>query len=275
MRMALCNEVVRELPFEKQCALAAGLGYRALEIAPFTLGEEPHRLDAATIARLRRTAESAGIAISGLHWLLVTPPGLSITSADAEVRARTVALMERLVALCAELGGGYLVHGSPAQRMLEPGREAEGRAHARECLARAARAAERAGVTYCLEPLSPEETNFVNSVEEAVAIVREIGSPALRTMLDHRAACLAERETPAELLERWLPGGMIAHVHLNDRNKGAPGQGEDRFAPVLATLSRHAYAGTLGIEPFLYRPDGPTCAARAIGYLCGILETLR
>ncbi len=275
MRTALCNEVIRELPFEEQCALAAGLGYAALEIAPFTLDAEPHRLDAATVVSLRRTAEAAGIAISGLHWLLVTPSGLSITSADPEVRTRTVAVMERLVAFCAELGGGYLVHGSPAQRMLEPGREAEGRARALECLAHAARAAERAGVTYCLEPLSPEETNFVNSVEEAVTIVREIGSPALRTMLDHRAACLAERATPAELLERWLPAGMIAHVHLNDRDKGAPGQGRDRFAPVLEVLRRHRYGGTVGIEPFLYRPDGPTCAARAIGYLQGILEAIR
>ncbi len=274
MRIALCNEVIRELPFARQCALAAELGYAALEIAPFTLGGTPHALDPATVAALRRTAEEAGIAVSGLHWLLLTPSGLSITSADADVRARTVAVMERLVVLCAELGGRYLVHGSPAQRRLEPGREAEGRAHALECLARAAGAAERAGVVYCLEPLSPEETNFVTGIEEAVAIVREIGSPALKTMLDHRAASLGERDSPAELLDRWLPTGLIAHVHLNDSDRSAPGQGEDRFAPVLAVLRRHRYAGTVGVEPFAYRPDGPTCAARAIGYLQGIVEAL-
>lgn len=274
MRLALCNEVVREFPFERQCALAAALGYDALEVAPFTLAEEPDRLDPARAAALRRTAGDAGIAISGLHWLLVAPPGLSITSADPEIRARTIAVMERLVDLCAELGGRYLVHGSPAQRMLEPGREAEGRGYALECLARAARAAERAGVVYCLEPLSPGETNFVTGIAEAVAVVEEIGSPALRTMLDHRAASLGELETPAALLDRWLPTGMIAHLHLNDRDRGAPGQGEDRFAPVLEVLRRHRYPGWIGIEPFVYRPDGPTCAARAIGYLQGLSESL-
>ena len=43
-RLALCNEVVRELAFADQCALAKGLGYDGLEIAPFTLSDEPHRL---------------------------------------------------------------------------------------------------------------------------------------------------------------------------------------------------------------------------------------
>lgn len=271
---ALCNEVVRELPFERQCALAAELGYGALEIAPFTLGERPHELDVATTRGLRRTAEAAGITLSGLHWLLLAPPGLSITSADREIRARTLAVFDALTALCTELGGRYLVHGSPQQRMLPPGDEAEARKRAIECLAYAARLAESRGLIWCLEPLAREETNFVNTIEEAIGIVHEIGSPALRTMLDCRAAALAEREPADALLDRWLPSGLIAHVHLNDRNRGAPGQGADRFAPVLRALRRHDYDRAVGIEPFVYRPDGPTCAAFAIGYLRGILEEI-
>jgi sugar phosphate isomerase/epimerase len=56
MRISLCNEVVAELPFARQCALAARLGYDGIEIAPFTLGEEPHLLPAAQRAVLRRAA---------------------------------------------------------------------------------------------------------------------------------------------------------------------------------------------------------------------------
>ena len=52
-RFLLCNEVVRELEVSAQCALAAGLGYDGLEIAPFTLGPEPHRLPAACTRRQR------------------------------------------------------------------------------------------------------------------------------------------------------------------------------------------------------------------------------
>ncbi|MCX7891349.1 MAG: sugar phosphate isomerase/epimerase, partial [Burkholderiales bacterium] len=51
-----------------------------------------------------------------------------------------------------------------------------------------------------------------------------------------------------------------------------PGEGEDRFAPVFAALARHRYPGTVAVEPFRYVPDGRACAARAIGYVRGILE---
>ena len=43
MKLSLCNEVIRELPFDRQCALAAGLGYRGLEVAPFTFGDDAWR----------------------------------------------------------------------------------------------------------------------------------------------------------------------------------------------------------------------------------------
>lgn len=275
MKISLCNEVVRELPFERQCALAAELGYQGLEIAPFTLSDEPHLMPSAEIARLRRTAESAGIAVSSLHWLLVAPAGLSITSHDAALRRRTVEVMRRLVGMAAELGAEVLVHGSPAQRLIGDGPDPQARlGFARECLAAAAEAAAVAGVTYCLEPLARRETDYVNTVAEAVRVVEEIGNPHLRTMVDTSAAAVSEAEPVAELLDRWLPTGMIAHVQVNDRNRRGPGQGSDRFAPVFAALRRHGWERWVAVEPFDYLPDGPTTAARSIGYIRGILETL-
>ena len=274
MKLLLCNEVVREMTFAAQCDFAAALGYDGLELAPFTLGREPHLLRHRERAALRRAAADAGVEIVGLHWLLVTPEGLSITTADDATRARTVEVMRRLVDLCASLGGRVLVHGSPQQRTLSANDPEGDAARGLECFAAAAEEAERAGVTYCVEPLSPEETNFINTVEEAAALVRSIRSPALKTMVDCRAAALSETSTIPELLERWLPTGLIGHVHLNDANKGAPGQGETAFAPILATLARHGYDGALGVEPFVYRPDGPTVAARAVGYLRGVMEAL-
>lgn len=275
MRIALCNEVVAGMEFARQCEFAAALGYDGLEVAPFTLAEEPHLLGATARAALRRAASDAGVAVTGLHWLLVKPSGLSITSADKAVRARTLDVMRRLVGLCAELGGSVLVHGSPAQRRLPEGPEADpARARGVEAFAAIAADAESAGVTYCIEPLAPRETNFVNSLEEAIAIVERIGSPAVRTMIDCSAASLAETAAPAALLDRWLPAGMIAHVQVNDRNGRGPGQGDDRFAPVFAALDRHRYAGVVAVEPFDYVPDGPAAAARAIGYIKGIREAL-
>jgi len=273
MKLSLCSEVIREMSFAEQCDFAAKLGYDALEIAPFTLAEDPRDLGASDVAALRRSLSDAGIACSSLHWLMVSPEGLSVTSEDAEVHDRTVSVMRRLVELASELGAEVLVHGSPKQRHLPEGREAEARAQARDCFAAAAEAAETAGVVYCVEPLSSAETNFVNTVEDATALIGEIGNPALRTMVD----CSATRAMgldPAEVLDRHLGSGLIAHVQVNDVNRRGPGEGSDPMGPVLSTLKRHDWRGWVAVEPFVYIPDGPACAARSIGYLRGVLEGL-
>lgn len=273
MRISLCNEVIGELSFERQCEVAAALGYDGLEIAPMTLAEDPTTLSSARVAGLRRAASDAGVAITGLHYVLRAPAGLSITTRDDTVRARTVAVMRALCGLCAELGGTILVHGSPDQRKLEAGDEAEGRKRGIACFAAVADAAQAAGVTYCVEPLARNQTGFVNTVREAADIVRAVGNPSLRTMIDCSAAGQAESEPVDALIGRWLPSGLIAHMHFNDPNRRGPGEGALQFGPILAALREGGYTGNAAIEPFVYLPDGPTCAARAIGYIRGIMET--
>lgn len=274
MRFALCNEVLASLEFARQCEMAAALGYQGLEVAPHTLGDEPHRLTSTQRAAIRRSAQDAGIVVSGLHWLLVQPAGLSITSLDAAVRARTIDTMHQQIDLCADLGGTVLVHGSPAQRRLPEQHAARARQHGIDAFAAVAGHAQAAGVTYCIEPLAAPQANFIHTVAEAAAIVRTIGQTSVLTMLDCCAAVHAESEPVPDLLARWLPTGMLAHLQVNDPNLRGPGQGELRFADILRTLKRYGYAGWVAVEPFDYVPDGPTCAARAIGYLRGLLESL-
>ncbi|GAB3770785.1 sugar phosphate isomerase/epimerase [Ramlibacter monticola] len=280
MRFALCNEVLQPLPFARQCKLAADLGYDGLELAPFTLAEDPGKMVDAQAAEFRRIAEDHGLRIFGLHWLLVAPAGLSIVSEDAQVRGRTTDLMTRLVELCALLGGSYLVHGSPKQRSVPEGSTREQAwERARACLAAAGGSAARHGVTYCLEPLARRETDLVNTVEEAVRMVEEVASPGLRTMIDCSAAGQAEAEPVHRLMERWMPRGVVAHVQVNDPNRRGPGQGALDFGPILGVLARMEAAGhfpgIVAVEPFDYVPDGPGCSARAIGYLKGVLQGLQ
>jgi D-psicose/D-tagatose/L-ribulose 3-epimerase len=279
MKFALCNEVLQPQPFGQQCAAAAAMGYDALEVAPFTLAEDPMAITDAQAVQFRRTAEDAGLAISGLHWLLVAPAGLSIVDASDAVRQRTVAVMQRLVELCALMGGSYLVHGSPKQRSVPAGSSrAQALERATDCFAKVAVTARDAGVVYCIEPLSTRETDLINTVAEAVTIVDAIGSPGLKTMIDCSAAGQVEREPIEVLLRRWVPSGHVAHVQVNDPNRRGPGQGEMKFAPILQAIAQLQasgdYQGTVAVEPFDYVPDGPTCAARAIGYLRGIVEGL-
>jgi sugar phosphate isomerase/epimerase len=275
MRIALCNEVLAGMPLERQCEYAAALGYDGLEIAPFTLDASPEKISRAEAAKIRRVIEASGLVVTGLHWLLVKPDGLSLTDPDASVRGRTMEVMLRLTALCAELGGAVLIHGSPKQRQIAPGEtSATAFARLRDGLAQAASAAGKAGVIYCIEPLSRRETSLVNTIAEAADLVRSIDHPHLRTMIDCSAAGQTEAESIPSLIDRWLPTGLITHLQVNDPNRRGPGQGELKFAPILAALKRHDYAGTVAVEPFDYSPDGPGVAAFSSGYLRGLREAL-
>jgi D-psicose/D-tagatose/L-ribulose 3-epimerase len=273
MRIALCNEVLGGMSLEQQCEYAAALGYDGLEIAPFTLSDSPETISSSEAAKIRAIVETSGLVVTGLHWLLVKPDGLSLTAPDAAVRERTVEVMTRLIALCAELGGSVLVHGSPKQRAIPAGEtHVTALSRLRDGLALAASAAAKAGGIYCIEPLSPRETALVNNVAEAAELVRSIGHPNFRTMIDCSAAGLAEAEPVPDLIDRWLPTGLIAHVQVNDPNRRGPGQGEMKFGSILAALKRHDYAGTVAVEPFDYSPDGPGAAAFSAGYLRGLRE---
>jgi sugar phosphate isomerase/epimerase len=261
------------MSLEQQCDYAARLGYDGLEIAPFTLADAPEKISTTEAARIRKTVQASGLRVTGLHWLLVKPEGLSLTDPDAAVRARTIGVMTRMTALCAELGGTVLVHGSPRQRQIAHGdTHAVALARLQDGLAEVARAAADAGVKYCIEPLSPRETAVLNTVAEAAELVRSVDHPHLKTMIDCSAAGLAEADDIPALIDRWLPTGLIAHIQVNDPNRRGPGQGNMKFAPVLAALKRQGYDGTIAVEPFDYSPDGRGAAAFAAGYLRGLLE---
>ncbi len=272
MEFVLCNEVIRDLSFPAQADLAARLGYAGLEVAPFTLdAEAPHALPSVERTRLSRAARDAGAPILGLHWLMVAPAGMSITAADPALRAKTLDFLRGVIFLAADLGADYLVHGSPGQRRVEaPGDPAR----AEDAMLRAGEWAREAGVTYCLEPLDPGQTNWMTHLADAAAFTAAQANPHLKTMIDVCSSGNGEAEPVAELIARHMPGGQIGHIHLNDRNKRAPGQGNDRFGPILAALVAHGYAGRCGVEPFEYLPDGPTSAARAIGYLQGCMQAI-
>lgn len=262
LELSLCNELLAAdgHDLDAQCARAAALGYMGLELAPGTLAEAPHRLTPDEAAAIRAIVERHGLRVTGLHWLLAPYPGLSITEPGREDETRAV--LEALVRLCAALGGDVLVHGSPSSRVLPEGTgPEEALEQAARVLGPVARAAETAGVTYCIEPLAPAETAFLNTVEEALALVDRVNSPAFRTMIDTSAAGQAEELGVPDLIRRRVPEGRIAHVQVNDTNRGAPGTGADPFPAIAAALRDVGWDRPVAVEPFVTVIDGTVTAA--------------
>lgn len=275
MKLTLCNEVLAPMELEAQCAYARALGYDGLEIAPFTLAEDPTRLPRAEIARMRAVIEDHGLVVSSLHWLAMAPEGLSITALDADTRNATREALLRIVDLGAELGAQTLVHGSPAQRRLDDDPERQ-RTVAIEHFAALGRHAGERGLTYCLEAINAKECNFINRLDQAEAIIAAADAPALKIMLDVSHAAQEESEPLAALAARYWKAGKLAHIQLNAINRRGPGQsddpqGRDGIADLMRALCAMDYTGAIAMEPFIYVPDGAGCAARAIGYVRGLL----
>ncbi|MDB6130989.1 MAG: D-tagatose 3-epimerase, partial [Verrucomicrobiales bacterium] len=197
MKFAICNEIFKgwDMPrvfqFVKQC------GYDGLEIAPFTIARQVTAISKETRSGLRELSAKYGLAITGIHWVLVETEGIYLTSNDPVVRSRSASYFCDLVRFCSDIGGSTIVVGSPKQRNLLPGvAYQEAWKYALETFQTSVREAEKRGVTICLEPLSPAETDFINTAEEAVQFAGELNSPAMSVILDVKAMCSEKKSIP-------------------------------------------------------------------------------
>ncbi len=275
MKISICNELFTGWDIDKIFDYAAQLGFDGVELAPFTMAETAMDISAAARKRIRDAADKAGIEIVGLHWLLVKPEGMYINHPDAGIRQMTQHYLKALIDLCGDLGGKVLVHGSPQQRNVQEGWDPdECWKRARETFQICAEAAQSRDVFYCIEALTTADTNFINTIEEALRMVTEIDHPNFQTMLDCRSIHASVGSQLPEVLRRTLATGKLRHVHVNDSNGRGPGFGDLRFAPLLKILHETDYAGYISVEVFDFAPDPQTIAGRSLGYLHGILESL-
>jgi sugar phosphate isomerase/epimerase len=265
MRYAICNETFEGWDHARVCRTAAELGYQGLEVAPFTLAPRVTDVSAEQRRLLRRQAEEASVPIIGLHWLLAKTAGLHLNSPDAAVRQRTADYLAALARCCRDLGGTLMVFGSPAQRRLPAGATREQAADwAADTFRRAAPVFADCGIQLCLEPLSPPEADFINTIAEAVDLLGRIDHPNFTLHLDVKAMSTETEATP-ELVRRF--GGRAGHFHANDSNRRGPGFGTTDFVPIFRALKDSGYHGWVSVEVFDYTPDPVTIARESIRYL--------
>src|SRR5580693_9261311 len=88
-RHAICNEVFERWDFAATCRAVGQAGYDGIEIAPFTLAEDPSAIAPGQRREYRDMIASEGLQFTGLHWLMASPAGLHVTTSDADVRRRS------------------------------------------------------------------------------------------------------------------------------------------------------------------------------------------
>lgn len=268
MKFAICNEIFQHWKLADACACAAKAGYDAIEIAPFTIANFVTDISMTERQRIRETAARAGVAISGIHWVLVKAEGMHLTHPDAAVRERTAKYFGELVDFCGDVGGRFIVVGSPHQRNLLPGVAYEqawewATGVFREPVMRA----EQRGVTICFEPLAPAETNFINTAAEAIRFTQQLNTPHFKIILDVKAMCSEAKPIPQIIRESWP---HFAYFHANDRNLKGPGFGDVDFRPIAAALKEVGYDGYVSVEVFNFDEGPEVIACRSRDYLRGV-----
>ncbi len=265
MRFAICNEIFKGWKLDDAMAYAAKAGYDAIEIAPFTIASYVTAIPASERQGIREAAAHVGLAISGIHWVLVQAEGMYLNHPDKIIRERTAQYFCDLVDFCADIGGQTIVVGSPKQRnILEGVAPAQAWDWAREVFTHSIRRAGERGVTICLEPLAPAETNFINTAAEAIRFVNQFQSPNFKIILDVKAMCSESKPIPQIIQESWP---HFAYFHANDKNLKGPGFGEIDFKPIAAALKQVGYNGYVSVEVFNFEEGPEAIATRSIGYL--------
>lgn len=265
-RHSICNEIFQGWDFAESCRFMRATGYDGIEIAPFTLADDPATISAARRAELSKIIRDEGLAFVGLHWLMVSPKGLHVTTPDDELRQRSWQHIVNLVDLCADLGpNGVMVFGSPKQRGTTDGSTVE-EATQRfiDGLASVAGHAAARGVRILVEALPKDQTDVVGTLEEAAGIVRQINSPGVRTMFDSHNA-VDETEPHGELVARYL--NYIEHVHVNETDGKHCGRGAYDFKPVFRALRDGGYKGWISLEAFDFSFGAETIARESLSYL--------
>ncbi|MGI8601714.1 MAG: sugar phosphate isomerase/epimerase family protein [Verrucomicrobiales bacterium] len=270
MRFAICNETWQGVDFSRTCEAIASHGYEGVEVAPFTLEENPEELTEQDAARFGKIAREAGLEVTGLHWLLVKPPGFHITTPDESVRQRTIEFAQHLARLCAAMGGKFMVWGSPKQRSLEEGWVyQDAAARAVDAWRQVSETAGPLGVTLALEPLGQKETNFLNTAAEAIRLIERVAHPACRLHLDVKAMSDETASIPDIIA---ASRDHLAYFHANDPNRRGPGTGEVKFEPIFQALQEVGYDGWVSVEVFDYAPDADTIARDCLAYLKSVIS---
>jgi len=243
--------------FDGDLALMRQLGYDAVELQI----TDPAGLDE---ARLRRSLEGVGYPLCAFQTGgSYATRGNCLCTADPQVRTRTIDLLKSFVDLAARLGS-VIVFGSLQGRAKdEPDLDA-GRQRILDAMTLVGRYATERNVVIAYEPVNHLEVAYFHTIAEVQQLVRTLGLPGLRMMIDTFHMNIEEKAMRAPLA---AIRDVLAHVHLCETNRDVLGAGHWHTAAFLRELRRLDYQGYCSIGVYNTRLTRHECITRCMDVL--------
>jgi fructoselysine 3-epimerase len=256
-------------PLPETIKRLARIGYDGIEIGATAPHAYPDYLDANARREIKKCLEDNGIELSSMLPAPGGGPGFNVSSPLEPERQNAVDQYIKVARLCSEWGGrtllyvaGWQIYGTSADQAWEWSREA---------LKVIARGAAEVGVTVAVEP-TPTDSNLVESCDDAICMMREVGEPNVKLMFDTIHA-LYRNEVPSDYVYRM--GKDLHHVHLADANRDPPSAaGKVDYVGLVQALKDVGFDGYLTMEIGFNRRDvdADSVARRAYSYIKSLVD---
>lgn len=219
----------------------AALGFHAVEL-PI---EDPAFIDTAA---LRPVLSDLGLKP---HVCGVFGPGRDLTNADPAVRASTRAYLQACFRIAADLDAGFVAgpmysQCGKARQLPEDERRREWDLAVSGLRTVCQDAAEH-GLAIALEPINRFETDLVNTTADSLRMIRDIGHPAAKVMIDSFHMTIEECDIAAAIR---AAGGDLIHVQVSENHRGVTGTGLTPWKDFRDALREIGYRGSIVIESF-------------------------
>lgn len=245
MKLSACTAAFGMADLKKIIETSAELGYDAVELTAAL------HLPVDSTAERRKEVlgwiHGAGIECSALHYIF--DGTIRLLSNDPEMMKKSVTYMKKVIDVASDMESPTVIVGSGGRtRSFESGWDREaGVQSMADTIRQSGEYAKEKGVTLAIEAINRYETNFLNTLEEAVHFANLVNHPNVRTMADTYHLNI-EEVNPAETIRKY--GHTLANLHLADSNRQAPGDGHFDFASVAEALREVGFNGYCSFEVF-------------------------
>ncbi len=263
MKISVSNIAWENKELDEHLALLKDLNCDGVEVAPSCIWEEPINATISEINNFGKNVAKYGLEIPAFHALLFTKPELYLFGNKA-ARDDTILYLKRLLELAGNLSVKVFVYGSPRSRQVDNKSYKECYKIAIDVFSELAQKASSYNICFCIEPLGPRESDFINNADEGYQLVQDVNSPYFGLHLDAKAMLEAKEDFSA-VFNKY--GSILRHFHVGDPGLAPPGYTGWDHSEIGNSLSKSLYKGFVSIEMKRSFGDTREVIRKAVAYV--------